>query len=228
MADISGATTTGTGVGTSTNLIGAPAGTNPGGILGKDDFLKLLLVQLQYQDPTAPTDSGTILTQTSQLAALESSDNTNNTLEKLSAALLSSSQFSTVAAIGKIADIGSNGITFEEGKNSNFEIYFPQDIASGNVEIKDTDGNIVRTIPIATNDKGVYAFDWNGINDAGAAAKSGVYYIEASYSNQAGDSLTTRAGAYPIESVKFVDGQSLLKLGSSYVPFESISEIYEG
>lgn len=214
-------------ISTSTNLIDAPAGTNPDGILGKDDFLQLLLVELQYQDPTEPTDSEKILDQTSQLAALESSENTNKALEELSASLLSSSQFSTVSAIGKIADTGSNGMIYEQGQNPSFEIYFPEDINSGNVEIKDYNGNIVSTIPIQENTKGVYSFDWDGMTDAGEVADSGVYYIEASYKNPAGDDLTTRAGAYPIESVRFDNGQSLLKLGSSYVPFESIVEIYE-
>lgn len=211
---------------TSTNLIDAPAGTNPNGILGKDDFLKLLLVELQYQDPTDPMDSDKILSQTSQLATLESAENTNKALEALSTSLLSSSQFTTVSAIGKTADTGSNGIIFEQGQTPSFEIYFPDNIASGNVEIKDSNGNIIRTIPIAPNDKGVYSFDWNGITDAGNAADSGVYYIEASYANGTGDTLKTRAGAYPIESVRFEDGKSLLKLGSSYVPFDSIVEIY--
>jgi len=211
---------------TSTNLIDAPAGTNPKGILGKDDFLKLLLVELQYQDPTDPMDSDKILSQTSQLATLESAENTNKSLENLSASLLNSTQYSAVAAIGKTADTGSNGMIFEQGQTPSFEIYFPDNIASGNVEIKDNNGNIIRTIPIAPNDKGVYSFDWNGITDAGDAADSGVYYIEASYANNTGDTLKTRAGAYPIESVRFEDGQSLLKLGSSYVPFDSIVEIY--
>lgn len=211
---------------TSTNLIDAPAGTNPNGILGKDDFLKLLLVELQYQDPTDPMDSDKILSQTSQLATLESAENTNKSLENLSASLLNSTQYSAVAAIGKTADTGSNGMIFEQGQSPSFEIYFPDNIASGNVEIKDSNGNVVRTIPIAPNDKGVYSFDWNGITNAGDAADSGVYYIEASYANTSGDTLKTRAGAYPIESVRFEDGKSLLKLGSSYVPFDSIVEIY--
>jgi len=221
------AVTNTTSAATSTNLIDAPAGTNPNGILGKDDFLKLLLVELQYQDPTEPMDSEKILSQTSQLATLESAENTNKSLEALSASLLASSQFNTVSAIGKIADTGSNGIVFEQGDNPSFEIYFPDDIAAGDVEIKDANGNIVRTIPIAPNEAGVYAFDWNGITDGGSAADSGVYYIEASYANTAGETLKTRAGAYPIESVRFEDGKSLLKLGSSYVPFDSIVEIYQ-
>jgi len=214
-------------IATSTNLIDSPAGTNPNGILGKDDFLKLLLVELQYQDPTEPMDSEKILSQTSQLATLESAENTNKSLEALSDSLLSSSQFNTVAAIGKIADTGSNGMVFEQGQTPSFEIYFPEDIAAGNVEILDSDGNVAKTISVSPNEKGVYSFDWNGITDAGDAADSGVYYIEAAYSNAAGESLKTRAGAYPIESVRFEDGQSLLKLGSSYVPFDSVVEIYQ-
>lgn len=212
---------------TSTNLIDAPAGTNPNGILGKDNFLKLLLVELQYQDPTDPMDSDKILSQTSQLATLESAENTNKALETLSASLLTSTQFSTVGAIGKIADTGSNGILFDQGETPSFEIYFPDDIAAGNVEIRDTNGNIIKSIGISPNEKGVYSFDWNGIKDDGTGANSGVYYIEASYSNPAGENLKTRAGAYPIESVRFENGESLLKLGSSYVPFDSIVEIYQ-
>ena len=214
-------------IATSTNFLDAPAGSNPKSALGKDDFLKLLLVELKYQDPTEPMDSEKILSQTSQLATLESAENTNKSLEALSASLISSSQFSTVAAIGKIADTGSNGIQYEEGDNPSFEIYFPEEISAGNVEIKNTDGTVVKTIPISPNDKGVYSFDWNGVTDGGSAADSGIYYIEAAYANGAGDSLKTRAGAYPIESVRFEDGQSLLKLGSSYVPFEAIKEIYQ-
>ncbi len=214
-------------IATSTNLLDSPAGTNPKGVLGKDDFLKLLLVELQYQDPTEPMDSAKILSQTSQLSTLEASENTNKALEALSKSLLSSAQFSTVSAIGKIADTGSNGMIFEQGQNPSFEVYFPEAIASGNVEVKDSNGNVVKTIPIAPNDKGVYSFDWNGLSDGGDMADSGVYYIEASYANPDGKTLQTRAGAYPIESVRFEDGKSLLKLGSSYVPFESISEIYQ-
>jgi len=222
---------TDTSLATSTNFADNPTAANPNGVLGKDDFLKLLLVELQYQDPTEPMDSEKILSQTSQLATLEASENTNKVLEELADSLQSSSQlstqFSTIAAIGKIADTGSNGMLYETGESKTFEIYFPEEIASGNVEIKDANGNVMRTIEIDPNDKGVYSFDWNGITNSGDAADSGVYYIEASYANNAGDTLKTRAGAYPIESVRFDDGETLVKLGSSYVPLSSIQEVYQ-
>jgi len=194
--------------------------------LGKDDFMTLLLVELQHQDPTEPMDSEKILTQTSQLAGLESAENTKKALDTLAAAMGNQQQFATVAAIGKTADLGSNTIAHDEGSATSFEVYFPQEIASGNVEILDANGNIVAEIEAPANPAGVYQFDWDGMLKSGQAADSGLFYVTASYKNPAGDDLTTRMGAYPIESVRFDGGNTLVKVGSNYVPLENVKEIY--
>ena len=202
------------------------AGTNPNGALGKDDFLKLLLIQLQYQDPTAPTDTATILSQTSQLATLESADNTNIALEKLSASLGNTQQFSIISAIGKTADLGSDSIAIDKGNSSTFEVYFPEAIDQGSIVITDADGTTVKTLDVEKNPSGTYQFTWDGSNSNGNEVESGIYHIAANYSNPNGESLNTRLGAYPIESVRFDNGKALVKLGSNYVPFESIKEVY--
>ena len=194
--------------------------------LGKDDFMTLLLVELQHQDPTEPMDSEKILTQTSQLAGLESSENTNKALEELAASLGNTQQFSTIAAIGKTADLGSDAISLDEGNATSFEVYFPDDIQEGTISITDLDGNKVATIDVGTNPSGVYQFDWNGLNSSGNPAESGIYRVNADYSNPSGDTLQTRLGAYPIESVRFEDGNTLVKVGSNYIPLEQIVEVY--
>lgn len=195
-------------------------------ILGKDDFMQLLLVELQHQDPTEPMDSEKILSQTSQLATLEASENTNKALSDLAASLSNSQQFSTIAAIGKTADIGSNAIVLDEGSDTTFEIYFPDDVEQGNVEILDVNGNILKTLDVGTNPKGVYQFTWDGTDSSGNPVNSGIYYATASYTNPDGDARTTRVGAYPIESVRFENGETLVKVGSNYVPLSQIVEVY--
>ncbi|MDD2906189.1 MAG: FlgD immunoglobulin-like domain containing protein [Sulfurimonas sp.] len=218
---------TSTGLNAATNPEYTVASTQKdASILGKDDFLKLLLVELQHQDPTEPMDSEKILTQTSQLATLESADNTNKALEELAASLGASQQFSTVAAIGKTADLGSDAISLDEGSSSTFEVYFPSSIQNGTVEITDLDGKIVKTLDVGTNPSGVYQFTWDGTDSAGNKADSGIYRVNASYSDQDGNALKTRLGAYPIESVRFENGSTLVKVGSSYVPLENVVEIY--
>lgn len=194
--------------------------------LSSDDFMTLLLAELQYQDPTEPTDTEQILTQTSQLASLEATDKTNNALEELAASLAASNDFSTISAIGKTADLGSNAILFEEGSSSEFEVYFPSDIESGTLEILNSDGAIVQTIDVGTNPAGVYAFEWDGVEASGESVESGVYYVTSSYKDPAGNDLTTRLGAYPIESVRFENGETLVKVGSSYIALENIKEVY--
>lgn len=194
--------------------------------LGKDDFMKLLLVQLQHQDPTEPMDSEKILTQTSQLAGLEASTNTNKALADLAASLSSAQEFSTIAAIGKTADLGSNAIVLDEGSASTFEVYFPSDIQEGTVQVLDSSGNLVKNLDVGTNPSGVYQFDWDGQDSSGNVADSGVYYITAKYTDPNGKELETRLGAYPIESIRFDAGQTLVKVGSNYVPLENIKEVY--
>ena len=218
-------TSTGLNAATNTDAVASTATANKT-VLGKDDFMTLLLVELQHQDPTEPMDSEKILTQTSQLAGLEASENTNKALEDLATSLGNTQQFSTIAAIGKTADLGSNAIAYDQGDTSTFEVYFPDAIENGNIEILDSNGNIVSTMPIEENPSGVYQFDWNGDLSNGSSADSGIYYVTASYNNPNGDPLTTRMGAYPIESVRFEEGNTLVKVGSSYVPLENIAEVY--
>lgn len=45
--------------------------SNPGGELGKDDFLKLLIAQLRYQNPLDPTDPTQFMAQTAQFTMVE-------------------------------------------------------------------------------------------------------------------------------------------------------------
>ena len=207
------------------SLTDAPIGTNPKGVLGKDDFMKLLLVELQYQDPTEPMDSEKILSQTSQLATLESASNTNKALDKLAKSLAANRDFSTIGAIGKIADTGSNAIVFEEGQKPMFELYFADEVKNGTVEIMDVNGNVLRTLSIDAGTNGIAQFEWDGTDTQGDTVEEGTYYVSAKYETPSGESKKTRVGLYPIESVKFGGDETLVKIGSNYVPFSAIKEV---
>ena len=195
--------------------------------LGKDDFLKLLLTEMQYQDPTQPMDTDKILTQTSQLATLESADNTNNTLTALATSLQGSQQLSTVSAIGKIADLGDDTVTTNaDGQAVTFPLYFPSDVASGTATITDSNGNTVSTIGIGANAAGTYQFSWDGKDSDGNVAAKGAYHVDVAYTDTSGNSKATKVGVYPIDSVKFDGTQTLLGVGPNYVPLSSVQTIY--
>lgn len=55
--------------------------------LGEGDFLRLMTVQLQQQDPFAPVDNSQMLAQMAQFTSLASATKTNDTLQQISAKL---------------------------------------------------------------------------------------------------------------------------------------------
>ena len=193
--------------------------------LGKDDFLKLLLLQMKYQDPTSPMETEQILQQTSQLATLEASTNTNKALETLASSLTSSMQYSGISAIGRIADPGRTAVVLEKGKNVDFQLYFPDGVKTGKVNILDKDGKTLRSIDVGATDAGVAKYTWDGKDTGGTRLNEGIYYVESAYTKTDGTAATSRVGTYPIESIKFDSGKTYAKLGSSYVDFSTIKEV---
>jgi flagellar basal-body rod modification protein FlgD len=63
--------------------------------LSQSDFLKLLVTQMQSQDPMNPTNSQDLLTQTVQLSTLQS----NNTLQKTLSALQTNQTLSEASSM---------------------------------------------------------------------------------------------------------------------------------
>ncbi len=70
--------------------------------LGKDDFLKLLIVQMQNQDPTDPMDNTQFMAQMAQFSSLEQMTNMNANFEKMNEMLTSNQAVNT---IGKTVEL---------------------------------------------------------------------------------------------------------------------------
>ncbi|MCQ2598390.1 MAG: flagellar hook assembly protein FlgD [Treponema sp.] len=70
--------------------------------LGKDDFLKLLITQLQNQDPTSPMEDTQFISQMAQFSSLEQMTNMSTSFSKLAALMNSQEAFST---LGKTVEL---------------------------------------------------------------------------------------------------------------------------
>lgn len=214
--------------GTTSSTTTKTADTTGSSDLGKDDFLKLLLTELQHQDPTSPMDSDKILTQTSQLATLESSTKTNTALENLTTQLQQSVNSNATGLIGKMGSLGYNAITLNNSK-ATYEVYFPTEIKSGTLTIKDKDKNVVQTVDLkdAVGKSGVISFDWDGKNKDGELMADGYYSVTAEYLDANNNQKTTQFGVYPVESIRYDSGSAYVKLGSNYFPMSDVVEYYD-
>lgn len=70
-------------------------------ILGKDDFLRILIAQLQNQDPTNPMDDREFIAQMAQFSSLEQMTNMNRQMERFVASQMDSKMFQFSHMIGK-------------------------------------------------------------------------------------------------------------------------------
>ncbi|HEF3557744.1 TPA: flagellar basal body rod modification protein [Campylobacter upsaliensis] len=211
---------------------------NPGAVLDKDAFLKLLLIEMQHQDPTDPMDSDKMLTQTSQLAALEMQQNTNNTMqqmvaqmEKLSNAMGTSQSIGALGAIGKMATVADNKIKLT-GSNEviALKMYLPEASNKDGItlEVYDKDNKLVYTEKASEGKEvsaGHFTMEWPGRNSDGVYAGDGEYTVKIVYNNQQGEKVTASYGTYPIEGVVFKEGVAYAKMAGQEVPFDALGEI---
>lgn len=202
-------------------------GVNPNSQLDKDAFLKLLLVELQYQDPTEPMDSAKMLEQTSQLATVEMQEKTNQMMTQLSQQMQSSASLNAMSALGKMANLTNSVAKDTTSSSVDFSLYFPLDATSGTIEIYDSVGNVVRNVSISDIKAGVNKFTWDGKNNNGDPTLPGEYLIKAKYLDTSGVSRETLLGQYPVEAVKFDKGVAYIKVAGEYVSMDSVLEFTE-
>lgn len=73
-------------------------------MLGRDDFLRILLTQLQNQDPTQPMEDKEFISQMAQFSSLEQMTNVATGFQQMNA-LLSSTQ--ALSVLGRTVEIGA-------------------------------------------------------------------------------------------------------------------------
>jgi flagellar basal-body rod modification protein FlgD len=85
------------------DAIGSTGTTNlQANSLGMEDFLKILLTQLTYQDPLKPMDNQQFMAQMAQFTSLEQTQQLNN---KIATLISNQAALQSVGLIGKTVDV---------------------------------------------------------------------------------------------------------------------------
>ncbi|MDT8363608.1 MAG: flagellar hook assembly protein FlgD [Nitrosomonas sp.] len=140
----------------------------------QERFLKLLVTQMQNQDPLSPMDNAEVTSQLAQISTVSGIDKLNATLEKLVANADASSSFEAAAMIGRGVLIPGTSMQVEKSAGiGGFELTEPADKVV--VTVKDAAGIAVRDIDLAAQSLGVNTFIWDGLSNDGTQAADGRY-----------------------------------------------------
>jgi flagellar basal-body rod modification protein FlgD len=184
---------------------------SPKNTLGKDDFMKLFIAQMQSQDPLNPQDSSQMAAQMAQFNGLEQMMNVNKTLETMLQSQSTDRAVGMVNYVGKEVDVGAGLLKWEKNKltKSTFEI--DQPLANAFVEVRDSAGQVISQQELGNLMPGDHNLQWDGKLKDGRPANPGVYHFSL-----LGKSVEGQDVPIPIKSKVKVTGIDLKTDGGAF------------
>jgi flagellar basal-body rod modification protein FlgD len=180
------------GVGGSNAAADAAAALN-GGVSSSDNeqrFLKLLVTQLNNQDPLNPMENAELTSQLAQMSTVSGIEKLNSTLSGLVNQTGSNQVLQAASLIGYNVLSPGNTIATSEPKEGEepgkvpFAVELPGTAGDVQIKITDSTGKVVRTLDAGPMTQGVNAVTWDGKDDAGNVVPAGAYNFAVTASNE--------------------------------------------
>jgi flagellar basal-body rod modification protein FlgD len=161
-------------------------------VMGKDDFLTLLVAQLQNQDPLDPDDATEFTAQLAQFSSLEQLMNLNESVDALAVTEQTSDQLSAMELIGK--DVVYEGTGFEfNGEPVTIGYQLDGAASSVTMTIQNDNGATVSTLTYSELAEGNHFIEWDGLASNGDVLDDGQYEISVQASAGDGESVGVTA-----------------------------------
>lgn len=176
---------------TNTSNSSSSSSSSSTGAMSQSDFLKLMVAQLQAQDPTNPVDNQQFASQMAQFSTLSATQDLNTTVTSLASQLTAASQtgqvLSSASLVGRNVMVPATTTAYDGSTATKGAV----NVATAGavvINITDASGNPVRTINLGTQSEGLSQFTWDGKDDSGKAVAAGTYTLAAT---DAGTSANT-------------------------------------
>lgn len=201
-------------------------------VLGKDDFLKLLVAQLRAQDPFEPMSNEEFVAQLAQFSSLEQMQNMNlNLTDSLQAAYLLNTTINNsliTTLIGKQVKAGTDLASLGAGGELDIGFDLGSAYRTVTVRIYDEQNILVRSIAQAAPPVGSQRIHWDGRDADGAAVAAGQYRVEVSAEMADGSSSNMESYLIgTITGVRYRNGSAVIVLGAIEVAPSEIVEVFQ-
>jgi flagellar basal-body rod modification protein FlgD len=136
---------------------------------GSDRFLKLLVAQMQNQDPLNPMDNAQVTSQMAQINTVTGIEKLNTAIAGLSGQFTQLQAMQGASLVGRDVIVPGNVLDIDEGVGQGgFELTSAADAVK--VEILSASGQVVDTLNLGAQSAGMHSFDWEAgtaTNDSG-------------------------------------------------------------
>jgi flagellar basal-body rod modification protein FlgD len=178
------------------------------------NFLKLLIAQIQNQDPMAPMDASTMTAQMSQLNMVSSMATMNTSLNSMLSQMQSANFLNQASLIGHSPAVAGGEINYTGSGSVDFAIESQSPLQSVIASIVNSGGSTVSSVDLGAVQAGMTNFTWAGADEYGTQLPADVYTL--ALVGKTADGKTQNVSPYvasPVMSVsKGSDGNAILNL----------------
>lgn len=151
--------------------------------LGRDAFLKLLVAQLENQDPTKPEENGEFVAQLAQFSQLEETQKMGGNFEQFASAFQSTQHLQATSLVGRPVHVESDFSPLGENGAISVLAEFDNAVQSASLTVYNRGGEIVDSFELGQQPEGRQEFIWTGTNANDERFPPGDYYFEVSASS---------------------------------------------
>jgi len=192
-----------------------------------DQFMRLMLAQLENQDPLEPQENGEFITQLAQMETATGVSDLQESFEKFSLSMQSNSALQASSLVGRSVLAPGGFAQLESGLNVSGEIQLGASTTNLSIEINDASGQLVKTIAMGTQAAGDVPFTWDGTDNDGNYLPPGGYRVKAT--STVGDEKVAQdvMVSARVDSVTIGQGGQGVKLNLSGLGSIELSEVKE-
>jgi flagellar basal-body rod modification protein FlgD len=191
-----------------------------------DRFLKLLVAQMNNQDPLNPLDNAQVTSQMAQINTVTGINGLNDTVEKLLSQFGQMQALQAAQLTGRSVLVAGQEMRVSAAGANTFGLQLPSSADKVTVEIRDAAGGLVRTLDLGKADGGISRYSWDGKNDAGAQVAAGRYTMTVTAVAAGKELGATPLVTRTVEAVSNDNGTTTLMLaGGGSVSYADVKQI---
>jgi flagellar basal-body rod modification protein FlgD len=204
-----------------------PVPANPkGDISGQDAFMKLLVAELQHQDPMDPVQNRDMVAQLATLTSVQKLTGIDEKLGGLQQGTLEGASLQSAVLIGKTVTAKTNHLTVNSLGVSVGGYGLPNAADSVQVSIVDSAGTVVHTIDAGKQGAGNKTFEWDARDTSGRRVPNGKYSFQVKATDSSGAALVpTTEVSGPVSEVRYTNGSPEVVVGGVHVGLSDVTSI---